>query len=43
VPEKWKNYTALNKTEYTKFPTLSTKKDPLPTAKTLEQIKAAGG
>lgn len=43
VPAKWKHYTEINKVEFSKYPTLSTKKDPLPTARTLEQIKAAGG
>ena len=40
VPAKWKSYTALNASEAAKYPTLSVKKEQLPTAKTLEQWKA---
>jgi ferredoxin len=43
VPERWKSYTELNAVEAPKFPTISTKKDPLPTAKTLAELKAAAG
>ena len=40
VPEKWKSYTALNAQESANYPTISVKKEQLPTAKTLEQWKA---
>ena len=43
VPDKWKSYIQLNADESAKLPTISEKKDPLPTARSLEQIKAAGG
>jgi len=42
VPEKWKNYTKINADECGKYPTISEKKEALPTARTLEQIKAGG-
>jgi ferredoxin len=40
VPEKWKHYTQINADESAKYPTISTKKDALPTAKTLDELKA---
>jgi len=43
VPEKWKKYTKINAEECAKHPTISEKKEALPTARTLEQIKASGG
>ncbi len=42
VPAKWANWTQINAEQYKNFPTISTKKDALPGARTLEQIKAAG-
>ena len=41
VPEKWAEWTQINADEYDKYPTISEKKDPLPTARTLEEIQAA--
>jgi ferredoxin len=43
VPEQWQEYIQINASEYANFPTLSEKKDALPTARTLDEIKAAGG
>jgi ferredoxin len=40
VPQKWKSYVELNRTNAGQYPTLSVKKGPLPTAKTLAQWKA---
>jgi len=41
VPDKWKNYIQINAEEASKYPTISVKKDQLPTAKTLEEWKAS--
>lgn len=41
VPEQWEEYTQINADEYAKYPELSEKKDPLPTVRTLDEIKAA--
>lgn len=43
VPEKWSEYIAINAEEAEKLPTLDLKKEPLSTARTLEQIKADEG
>ncbi len=43
VPEQWTEYTQINADEYSKYPELSEKKDPLPTVRTLDEIKAAEG
>jgi ferredoxin len=43
VPEKWQSYTAMNRDGAVKYPTLSTKKEQLPSARTLDQIKADEG
>lgn len=43
VPEQWAEYTQINAEEYQKYPTISIKTDPLPTARTLDEIKAAEG
>ena len=43
VPSQWSNWTQINASEYSKYPTISTKKDPLPGAKTLAELKAAAG
>jgi ferredoxin len=41
VPEQWAEYTQINADEYLNYPELSEKKDPLPTVRTLDEIKAA--
>lgn len=40
VPEKWAEWTQINADEYSKYPTISTTKEPLPGAKTLDELKA---
>jgi ferredoxin len=42
VPEQWQEYTQINATEYKNYPTISEKKDALPTARTLDEIKGGG-
>ena len=41
VPEKWAEYTQINADECEKLPIISEKTDPLPGARTLEEIQAA--
>ena len=41
VPEKWENYTQLNEEKCDEYPIIMEAKDPLPTARTLEEINAA--
>jgi hypothetical protein len=43
VPEKWESYTALNEEKCEEYPIIEEAKDPLPTARTLEEIQAAEG
>ena len=43
VPEKWASYTALNEEKCEEYPVIEEAKDPLPTARTLEEIQAAEG
>ncbi|MCH8841638.1 MAG: ferredoxin family protein [SAR324 cluster bacterium] len=43
VPEKWADYTRINAEECEKYPTISVQVDPLPDAKTLEELQAAEG
>ena len=43
VPEQWAEWTQINAEECEKYPTISEMKDALPGARTLEEIKAAGG
>ncbi len=43
VPEKWESYTALNEEKCEEYPIIDEAKDPLPTARTLEEIQAAEG
>ena len=43
VPEKWVSYTALNEEKCEEYPVIEEAKDPLPTARTLEEIQAAEG
>lgn len=38
VPEKWQHYIEINQQEAPKFPLITEKQDPLPTAKTLKEI-----
>ncbi len=38
VPEKWSSYIKLNAEECEKYPTIFEKQEPLPTAKTLEEL-----
>ena len=40
LPEKWNSYLQVNAEECEKFPTIAEKKDPLPTAVTLEELRA---
>jgi ferredoxin len=42
VPEQWREYIAINAEGAARYPTLSGKKDPLPTARTLDEIRAGG-
>ena len=41
VPDQWQEYIQINAENAPNFPTISEKKDPLPTAKTLEEIKSS--
>ncbi|MBI3992684.1 MAG: ferredoxin family protein [Candidatus Lambdaproteobacteria bacterium] len=41
VPDKWVEYIQINANECANHPTISIKKDALPSARTLEEIKAA--
>ena len=41
VPDRWVEYTQINATQCANYPTLSAKKDALPSARTLEEIKAS--
>ena len=41
VPEQWASYTELNAVESENHPIISVKQDPLPGARTLEEIRAA--
>lgn len=43
VPEQWQEYIQINANECQNYPTISEKKDPLPSARTLDEIKAGGG
>ena len=43
VPEKWESYTALNEEKCEEYPVIVEAKDPLSTARTLEEILAAEG
>ena len=43
VPDKWAEYTQINADEYSKYPTISTAKEALPGAKTLDELKAEDG
>ena len=43
VPEKWEEYTQINADESQKLPTISEKQDALPSARTIEDIKAGEG
>ena len=42
-PEKWEDYTALNAEKCEEYPVILEAIDPLPTARTLEEIQAAEG
>jgi ferredoxin len=42
LPEKYQEYLEINADKSQEFPVISEKSDPLPTARTLEEIKAAG-
>ena len=39
VPKKWESYTELNAEKSEQLPIITEKKDPLPTAKTLEELQ----
>lgn len=39
VPPQWQEYIQINIDEAEKYPAIAIKKDPLPTAKTLEELK----
>ena len=43
VPEKWEHYTALNAEKCDEYPVILESKDPLPTARTLDEIQATEG
>jgi len=43
VPEKWESYTPLNEEKCEEYPIIEEAKDPLPTARTLEEIQATEG
>ena len=43
VPEKWEEYIQINADESQKLPTISVKQDPLPSARSIEDIKAEEG
>ena len=42
LPEKYQEYLEINADKSQEFPVISEKSDPLPTARTLDEIKAAG-
>ena len=42
LPEKYQKYLEVNADKSQEFPVISEKSDPLPTVRTLEEIKAAG-
>jgi len=39
VPEKWESYTKLNEEKCLEFPVISESKEPLETAKTLDELR----
>ncbi|MCC6158183.1 MAG: ferredoxin family protein [Deltaproteobacteria bacterium] len=41
VPDQYKPYTKVNEEMSRKYPVITEKKDPLPTARTIDEIKAA--
>ena len=43
VPEKWEFYTPLNEEKCEEYPIIEEEKDPLHTARTLEEIQANDG
>ena len=43
VPDKWEEWTQINADKCEELPIITEKSDPLPTAKTLEEIKEAEG
>ena len=43
VPEKWEHYTPLNEEKCEEYPIILEATDPLPTARTLEEIQASEG
>jgi Indolepyruvate ferredoxin oxidoreductase, alpha and beta subunits len=43
VPEKWEHYTPLNAEKCEEYPVIIDAKDPLPSARTLEEIQANDG
>jgi hypothetical protein len=43
VPDKWESYLKLNEDACEQYPVIMEKTDPLPTARTLEEIRAAEG
>ena len=43
VPDQWEKYTAMNEEMCNEYPVIIEKTDPLPGAKTLEEIRAASG
>ena len=43
VPEKWEHYTPLNAEKCEEYPVIIEAKDPLPTARTLDEIQTAEG
>ena len=40
IPDKWKNYIEINAEMSEKYPVITEKKDAMPSAKTLEELKA---
>jgi hypothetical protein len=42
LPEKYQEYLEINSDKSQEFPVISEKSDPLSTARTLDEIKAAG-
>ncbi len=40
VPEKWQHYTDINAEKSMELPVIEERKDPLPTAKTLDELSA---
>ena len=43
APDKWQEYLQINEEACEKYPVIIEKTDPLPTARTLEEISAAEG